>query len=75
VPQDEATLGQRIRARRRSLFLTQQQLAKSIEVSQSAVAQWENDVTVPALRQRAKLAGALATYPHVLFDDIEAVAS
>jgi transcriptional regulator with XRE-family HTH domain len=72
---DGDTLGQRIRSRRRSLFITQDALAKAVDVSQSAVGQWERDETIPALRHRAALAGALATFPHVLFDDVEAVAS
>lgn len=69
------TLGQRIRRHRRNLFLTQKQLAATVGVTQSAVAQWERDASIPSLRIRAALAGALATYPHVLFDDVEAVAS
>lgn len=68
-------LGQRIRSRRRALFMTQAGLAKAVGVSQAAVGYWERDVSVPSLRVRAALAGALKTYPHVLFDDVEAVAS
>lgn len=72
MPTTSETLGQRIRRHRRSLFMTQAALAKASGVTQSAVAQWEKDVAVPHLRNRPALAGALRTYPHLLFDDLEA---
>jgi transcriptional regulator with XRE-family HTH domain len=65
------TNGERIRSRRRSLYMTQAQLAKACGVTQSAVGQWERDETTPALRLRPVLAGALHMYPHQLFDDLE----
>ncbi len=66
------TLGMRIRDRRRALFLTQAELAKICVVHQSAVSQWERDESVPSLRLRPVLAGALHVFPHEFFDDIEA---
>lgn len=65
-------IGQRIRRIRRSLFLTQAQVAKACDVSQSAVGQWERGECIPSLRVRAALADVLKAYPHQLFDDVEA---
>lgn len=53
------------------MFLTQTQLAERVGVTQSAVGQWERDETIPALRVRQTLAGALGVHPHDFFADIE----
>lgn len=73
VTTERLSLGARIRERRRAIFITQAELAARCGVTQSAVGQWERDVTIPSLRMRPVLAGALAVYPHQLFDDVEAV--
>lgn len=48
--------GERIRARRKALQLTQQALAKSIGVSHVAVSQWEKEETVPRGENLLRLA-------------------
>lgn len=64
-----STLGQRIAVQRRALFLTQTALADQLGVTQSAVARWETDDSVPALRHRRRLAEALSISPSLLFDE------
>ena len=53
------TLGQRIRARRDAVGLTQEKLANACGVSRAAVAQWEAGVTRPSLDNLVKAAEAL----------------
>lgn len=54
------TLGQRIRARRKELKLTQQQIAKAIKgISHVAISQWESDTTKPNAENIFDLAIAL----------------
>ncbi len=48
--------GERIRARRKALQLTQQALAKSVGVSHVAVSQWEKEETVPRGENLLRLA-------------------
>lgn len=79
VKHDSASIGQRMAAQRRALFLTQRQLAERIReqghpVTQSAIARWETGECLPALRHRQAIAAALMIAPHVLFVE-EAVAS
>ena len=66
------TVGKRIRLQRRVRCLTQQQLAESIGVTQSAVARWEADEAEPALRHRKQLAEILDVSISVLFDEVAA---
>lgn len=57
---DFPTAGDLIRMRRRSAGLTEEQLADLMEVDQSTISHWENDVTMPTfahLRKLAKLLG------------------
>lgn len=54
-----STLGQRIRARRDAVGLTQEKLANACGVSRAAVAQWEAGVTRPSLDNLVKAAEAL----------------
>lgn len=61
------SLGMRLRSQRRALCLTQTQLADQIGVDQSAIARWEADQIVPALRHRQRIAAALGTHPQILF--------
>jgi len=48
-----------IRAARRSQKLSQTEVARRLGVAQSAVAQWENGVTMPSLVRRVELARLL----------------
>lgn len=70
-PSAEPTLGQRITRQRRMIFLTQAQLAAHVGVTQSAVARWESDETIPSLRYRMPLAQALVISPHILYAGVE----
>lgn len=54
-----ATLGARLRARRETVGLTQEKLAKHCGVSRAAVAQWEAGVTRPGLDNLVRAAKAL----------------
>ena len=56
------TLGQRIRARRDAVGLTQEKLAAACGVSRAAVAQWESGVTRPSLDNLVKAAAALSVW-------------
>lgn len=68
---DHLSLGQRIARQRRAVFLTQAALAQRLGVTQSAVARWETDSSIPALRHRAQLAMELMISPHILFADVD----
>lgn len=56
------SLGQRIRARRDTLGITQEQLAVACGVSRAAVAQWESGVTRPSLNNLMKAAATLGVW-------------
>lgn len=62
------TLGDRIRLRRKSLQLTQKQLAQQIKVSHVAISQWEKDETLPRGENLLRLAEALGCAPAFLID-------
>lgn len=55
------SLGKRIRAARKSKGLTQEQVAKSLDVSQPAVSGWEQGLTFPTLPALVTLAELLDT--------------
>ena len=48
-----------IREARQRKFLTQEELAQELHVTQAAVSQWENGITVPQTRDLLKLAEVL----------------
>jgi transcriptional regulator with XRE-family HTH domain len=48
-------LGERIRNLRKKLGYSQQQLAKKMHLTQGAISQWENNITVPAADQLVSL--------------------
>src|SRR5436305_3044583 len=54
-------IGARIRAARRERGWTQEALAEAVEVSRSAVAQWETDRAGQITGNLARIAGALET--------------
>ena len=62
APPNATTLGQRIRARRDAVGLTQEKLAAACGVSRAAVAQWESGVTRPSLDNLVKAAEALGVW-------------
>lgn len=62
APIASTTLGQRIRARRDAVGLTQEKLAAACGVSRAAVAQWESGVTRPSLDNLVKAAEALSVW-------------
>lgn len=53
------SLGQFVSKRRKQLYLTQEELAKRMQVSKSAVAKWETDGGVPDRDNLYKLANVL----------------
>jgi len=55
------SIGERIIELRKMQGLTQNQLAKSMEVSRQAVSKWESDQTVPDCKNMIRLAEVLAT--------------
>ena len=61
-PTSATTLGQRIRARRDAVGLTQEKLATACGVSRAAVAQWEAGVTKPSLDNLVKAAEVLGVW-------------
>ena len=48
-------LGERIKKLRKRMGYSQQQLAKKMHLTQGAISQWENDLTVPAADQLVSL--------------------
>jgi len=62
------TLGDRIRLRRKSLQLTQKQLAQQVKVSHVAISQWEKEETLPRGENLLRLAEALGCAQAVLID-------
>lgn len=55
------SVGQRITELRQSVAMTQNQLAKEMEVSRQAVSKWENDLSVPDSMNMIRLAEILDT--------------
>ena len=55
------SIGQRIADLRMQLNMSQNQLAKTLEVSRQAVSKWENDLTVPDAAKMIRLADVLET--------------
>lgn len=64
------TIHDRIRARRRKLNLSQEQLADLIKRSWQTVQQWENGKTAPSRNNLPKVAAALGTTPEYLLHGI-----
>jgi len=62
------TLGDRIRLRRKSLQLTQKQLAQQVKVSHVAISQWEKEETLPRGENLLRLSEALGCAPAYLID-------
>lgn len=58
---DNLRTGEVICKRRKELGLTQNQLAKSLNISFQAVSKWENNTAYPDIEMLPKLAGALNT--------------
>ncbi len=57
----EQTLGKRISTARKSLGLTQDQLAERLGVTAQAVSKWENDLSCPDITTLPRLAGIFGT--------------
>jgi HTH-type transcriptional regulator, cell division transcriptional repressor len=62
------TLGDRIRLRRKSLQLTQKQLAQQVNVSHVAVSQWEKEETLPRGENLLRLSESLGCAPAFLIE-------
>lgn len=60
-PPASETVGQRIRGLRRARGLTQDQLAAELDVSRSAIAQWETDRAGQLSGNVTRIAAALST--------------
>ena len=54
-----STIGSRIATKRKSLSMTQEDLAKSLGVSSQAVSKWENDLSCPDITLLPQLAKTL----------------
>lgn len=66
------SIGQRIRARRKDLELTQRSLAKALGISHVSVSQWERDDSDPTGKNLIALSDLLQCTPSwILFGDIE----
>lgn len=64
------SIGERIRARRKELKFTQKSLAKSLQLSDVSVSQWERDDSQPTGKNLFALAKALKCSPTwILFGD------
>lgn len=64
------TIGTRIKKRRKELKLTQDRLAKAVDVSSVSVSQWESDITKPSSENLYKLSIALnCDIPWLLVND------
>ena len=61
------TIGQSIKRIRKSKGISQAAIAKALQISQGAVSQWENDITVPSSGQIAPLADLLGVNVDELF--------
>lgn len=64
----KATAGDRIRARRKEIQLTQKALAAKVGVSHVAISQWEKDETVPRGENLLRVAEALGCAPAYIVD-------
>lgn len=60
------SLGRIIRERRKKLNLSQEQLAKQLSVSRSAIAKWENDLGIPDIENIKNISKLL----QISFDDL-----
>ena len=68
------TLGELIAARRKLLFMTQEELAKHMNVSKSAVAKWETDGGLPDrdnLYRLSEIIGVSMEYIHRIINKID----
>lgn len=66
------SLGRFISERRKRLFLTQEELAKRMHVSKSAIAKWETDGGIPDrdnLYNLAEIMGVSVDYLHRIIDN------
>ena len=64
------TIGERIRARRKELKLTQKSLAKALKLSDVSISQWERDDSEPTGKNLFALAKVLKCSPTwILFGD------
>lgn len=66
------TLGEKIRAARRTCGLSQEQLAEKLSVSRSAIAKWETDKGLPDVGNLKVLARLLNVSVDHLLDEAEA---
>jgi len=62
----EETLGQRIRAQRTRLYMTQEELAEALYVEKSTISYYENDKKEMKASGLAELAKVLQTTPNYL---------
>lgn len=69
-PEIAKRVGERIRECREKADKTQEYLAKSMNISRSAIAQWESGTTSPSLTSLQDLARLLQTTPEYLAFDI-----
>ncbi|MDR1100785.1 MAG: helix-turn-helix domain-containing protein [Clostridiales bacterium] len=64
-------IGERIKAKRKELNLTQEDLASKLGVTFQAVSKWENDTSIPDISLLPKIAKALNTTYDYLLDGLE----
>lgn len=58
-----------VRDKRNKLNISQNELAKMINVNQTAISQWERGVTIPSLPNARRLASALRCTMDELFEN------
>lgn len=66
--------GAKIKAARRALGLTQQQLAQQLGVKNTTISNWEKDLNRPSPDMIEQLCGVLGLAPSALFGEKEAFA-
>ncbi|MBM7070904.1 helix-turn-helix domain-containing protein [Shewanella sp. 202IG2-18] len=64
--EDKILIGQRIRAAREKLNLSQEELGRLMEISFQSVQQWESGKTTPRASRMRRLASVLKTTPNWL---------
>lgn len=71
--QEKKTFGEKLRAARKSVGLTQEQLAERLLVSRQAITKWESDKGLPDIENLKQLSALLGVSIDYLLDSAEAI--
>lgn len=71
--QEKMTFGQKLRAARKSVGLTQEQLSERLLVSRQAITKWESDKGLPDIENLKQLSALLGVSIDYLLDSGEAI--